>query len=113
MRILDLSSVLGIEDNMSLNRKNSTWMRSNSRKGYTACYPTGSGKTVPLYTGLNILNQPERNISTAEDPVEINLEGINQVQINKSRYDVRQRVKSVLRQIPMSSWSVRYEIRNS
>ncbi|TMP76949.1 type IV-A pilus assembly ATPase PilB, partial [Pseudoalteromonas phenolica] len=44
--------------------------------------PTGSGKTVSLYTGLNILNQPERNISTAEDPVEINLEGINQVQIN-------------------------------
>ena len=44
--------------------------------------PAGSGKTVSLYTGLNILNQPERNISTAEDPVEINLEGINQVQIN-------------------------------
>ncbi|ALO35971.1 type IV-A pilus assembly ATPase PilB [Colwellia sp. MT41] len=44
--------------------------------------PTGSGKTVSLYTGLNILNTEERNISTAEDPVEINLEGINQVQIN-------------------------------
>ena len=41
--------------------------------------PTGSGKTVSLYTGLNILNTAERNISTAEDPVEINLEGINQV----------------------------------
>lgn len=44
--------------------------------------PTGSGKTVSLYTGLNILNTSERNISTAEDPVEINLEGINQVQVN-------------------------------
>jgi len=44
--------------------------------------PTGSGKTVSLYTGLNILNTTERNISTAEDPVEINLEGINQVQVN-------------------------------
>ena len=44
--------------------------------------PTGSGKTVSLYTGLNILNTPERNISTAEDPVEINLEGINQVHVN-------------------------------
>ncbi len=43
--------------------------------------PTGSGKTVSLYTGLNILNTPERNISTAEDPVEINLEGINQVNV--------------------------------
>ena len=45
--------------------------------------PTGSGKTVSLYTGLNILNTPERNISTAEDPVEINMAGINQVQIRE------------------------------
>jgi type IV pilus assembly protein PilB len=44
--------------------------------------PTGSGKTVSLYTGLNILNTVERNISTAEDPVEINLEGINQCHVN-------------------------------
>jgi type IV pilus assembly protein PilB len=44
--------------------------------------PTGSGKTVSLYTGLNILNTNERNISTAEDPVEINLEGVNQVAVN-------------------------------
>src|SRR5699024_7858273 len=44
--------------------------------------PTGSGKTVSLYTGVNILNTPERNISTAEDPVEINLEGVNQVNVN-------------------------------
>lgn len=44
--------------------------------------PTGSGKTVSLYTGLNILNTHEKNISTAEDPVEINLEGINQVAVN-------------------------------
>ncbi|WP_206605952.1 GspE/PulE family protein, partial [Vibrio vulnificus] len=44
--------------------------------------PTGSGKTVSLYTGLNILNTTDINISTAEDPVEINLEGINQVNVN-------------------------------
>jgi type IV pilus assembly protein PilB len=44
--------------------------------------PTGSGKTVSLYTGLNILNTAEINISTAEDPAEINLEGINQVNVN-------------------------------
>jgi type IV pilus assembly protein PilB len=44
--------------------------------------PTGSGKTVSLYTGLNILNTVDTNISTAEDPVEINLAGINQVHIN-------------------------------
>ncbi len=44
--------------------------------------PTGSGKTVSLYTGLNILNQPEVNISTVEDPVEIQVPGINQVNMN-------------------------------
>jgi type IV pilus assembly protein PilB len=44
--------------------------------------PTGSGKTVSLYTGLNILNTEDRNISTAEDPVEINMPGINQVNVN-------------------------------
>lgn len=44
--------------------------------------PTGSGKTVSLYTGLNILNTVDINISTAEDPVEINMEGINQVNVN-------------------------------
>ncbi len=44
--------------------------------------PTGSGKTVSLYTGLNILNTEDRNISTAEDPAEINLPGVNQVNVN-------------------------------
>jgi type IV pilus assembly protein PilB len=44
--------------------------------------PTGSGKTVSLYTGLNILNKEDSNISTAEDPAEINLPGVNQVNIN-------------------------------
>jgi type IV pilus assembly protein PilB len=44
--------------------------------------PTGSGKTVSLYTGLNILNTDERNISTCEDPVEMRVQGINQVQVN-------------------------------
>ena len=63
--------------------------------------PTGSGKTVSLYTGLNILNQPERNISTAEDPVEINLEGINQVQINpKADMTFANALKAFLRQDP-------------
>ncbi|PID34408.1 MAG: type IV-A pilus assembly ATPase PilB, partial [Thiotrichales bacterium] len=44
--------------------------------------PTGSGKTVTLYTGLGMLNTPERNISTAEDPAEINMPGVNQVNVN-------------------------------
>ena len=45
--------------------------------------PTGSGKTVSLYSGINLLNQPDINISTAEDPVEINLPGVNQVQVDE------------------------------
>ncbi len=44
--------------------------------------PTGSGKTVSLYSGLRYLNQPERNIATVEDPVEIQLDGVNQVNVN-------------------------------
>ena len=63
--------------------------------------PTGSGKTVSLYTGLNILNTPDINISTAEDPVEINLEGINQVNVNpKHGMDFSQALRAFLRQDP-------------
>ncbi|WP_019602706.1 type IV-A pilus assembly ATPase PilB [Teredinibacter turnerae] len=63
--------------------------------------PTGSGKTVSLYTGLNILNTTERNISTAEDPVEINLEGINQVNMNtKVGLTFAEALRSFLRQDP-------------
>lgn len=63
--------------------------------------PTGSGKTVSLYTGLNILNTSELNISTAEDPVEINLEGINQVQVNnRVGLTFAEALRSFLRQDP-------------
>lgn len=63
--------------------------------------PTGSGKTVSLYTGLNILNTEERNISTAEDPVEINLEGINQVNVNaRIGLDFSSALRAFLRQDP-------------
>jgi len=62
---------------------------------------TGSGKTVSLYTGLNILNTEERNISTAEDPVEINLEGINQVNVSaKVGLTFAEALRSFLRQDP-------------
>ena len=58
-------------------------------------------KPVSLYTGLNILNTPERNISTAEDPVEINLEGINQVNVNtKVGLGFPEALRSFLRQDP-------------
>ena len=63
--------------------------------------PTGSGKTVTLYTGLNILNTEERNIATAEDPVEINLEGINQVHVNyRVGLDFASALRAFLRQDP-------------
>ncbi len=63
--------------------------------------PTGSGKTVSLYTGLNILNTEDKNISTAEDPVEINLEGINQVNVqNKIGLTFSLALKAFLRQDP-------------
>ncbi len=63
--------------------------------------PTGSGKTVTLYTGLNILNTPDNNISTAEDPVEINLAGINQVNINeKAGLNFASALRAFLRQDP-------------
>ena len=63
--------------------------------------PTGSGKTVSLYTALNILNTAERNISTVEDPVEIRVEGINQVQQNVKRgMTFAAALRSFLRQDP-------------
>ncbi len=63
--------------------------------------PTGSGKTVSLYTCLNILNQPGINISTVEDPAEINLPGINQVNVNdKAGLTFSAALKSFLRQDP-------------
>ena len=63
--------------------------------------PTGSGKTVSLYTCLNILNQPGVNIATVEDPAEINLPGINQVNVNdKAGLNFAVALKSFLRQDP-------------
>lgn len=63
--------------------------------------PTGSGKTVSLYTGLNMLNSVDRNISAAEDPVEINLPGINQVNVNpKIGLTFASALKAFLRQDP-------------
>jgi type IV pilus assembly protein PilB len=63
--------------------------------------PTGSGKTVSLYTGINILNNDDINISTAEDPVEINLPGVNQVQVDeKTGMTFAKALKAFLRQDP-------------
>ncbi|MCL1093915.1 type IV-A pilus assembly ATPase PilB [Shewanella kaireitica] len=104
MRILDSSSAqlgiekLGYEDDQRLMYEE---MLAKPQGMILVTGPTGSGKTVSLYTGLNILNTAERNISTAEDPVEINLEGVNQVHINlKAGLTFASALRSFLRQDP-------------
>ena len=104
MRILDSSSaMLGIDVLGYEPEQKKLYMDALSQPQgmILVTGPTGSGKTVSLYTGLNILNQPERNISTAEDPVEINLEGVNQVQINiKADMTFANALRAFLRQDP-------------
>jgi type IV pilus assembly protein PilB len=104
MRILDSSSaMLGIEMLGYEPEQKQIYMDALAQPQgmILVTGPTGSGKTVSLYTGLNILNTQERNISTAEDPVEINLEGINQVQINtKAGLTFPSALRSFLRQDP-------------
>ncbi|NMP32061.1 type IV-A pilus assembly ATPase PilB [Thalassotalea sp. M1531] len=104
MRILDSSSaMLGIDMlGYEPDQKNIYMEALDQPQGMILVTgPTGSGKTVSLYTGLNILNTEQRNISTAEDPVEINLEGINQVQINtKAGLTFPSALRSFLRQDP-------------
>jgi len=104
LRILDPSSAklgidaLGYEDDQ---KKLYMDALAQSQGMILVTGPTGSGKTVSLYTGLNILNTSEVNISTAEDPVEINLEGINQVQMNtRVGLTFSEALRSFLRQDP-------------
>ncbi|EXF46240.1 type IV-A pilus assembly ATPase PilB [Pseudomonas sp. BAY1663] len=104
MRILDSSSAqmgidaLGYEDDQKALYMNAL---KQPQGMILVTGPTGSGKTVSLYTGLNILNTVDVNISTAEDPVEINLEGINQVNVNpRQGMDFAQALRAFLRQDP-------------
>jgi type IV pilus assembly protein PilB len=104
MRILDPSSAtLGIDAlGYEPDQKEALMWAINRPYGMILVTgPTGSGKTVSLYTCLNILNQPGINISTAEDPAEINLPGINQVNVNdKAGLTFAAALKSFLRQDP-------------
>ena len=104
LRILDPSSAkLGI-DVLGYDDKQKELYLKHLAKPYGMILvtgPTGSGKTVSLYTGLNILNTEDRNISTAEDPAEINLPGINQVNVNpKVGLTFASSLKAFLRQDP-------------
>jgi len=104
MRILDSSSAkLGIDMLGYEPEQKAKYMKAlaNPYGMILVTGPTGSGKTVSLYTGLNILNVEGTNISTAEDPVEINLEGINQVNVNdKVGMTFEAALKAFLRQDP-------------
>lgn len=104
LRILDPSSAkLGI-DALGYDDQQKKLYLKHLNKPYGMILvtgPTGSGKTVSLYTGLNILNTVDRNISTAEDPAEINLPGINQVNVNpKVGLTFASSLKAFLRQDP-------------
>ena len=104
MRILDSSSAqLGIDMLGYEDVQKELYMNALSKPDgmILVTGPTGSGKTVSLYTGLNILNTEDRNISTAEDPVEINLMGINQVNVNnKVGLTFSSALRAFLRQDP-------------
>ena len=104
LRILDPSSAkLGI-DALGYDDEQKAMYQKHLDKPYGMILvtgPTGSGKTVSLYTGLNILNTEYRNISTAEDPAEINLPGINQVNVNpKVGLTFASSLRAFLRQDP-------------
>jgi type IV pilus assembly protein PilB len=104
LRILDSSSAtLGIEA-LGYEPEQRDALMSAIQRPYGMVLvtgPTGSGKTVSLYTCLNILNQPDINIATAEDPAEINMPGINQVNVNdKAGLTFAAALKSFLRQDP-------------
>ncbi|MDR2637325.1 MAG: type IV-A pilus assembly ATPase PilB [Zoogloeaceae bacterium] len=104
MRILDpTSATLGIEA-LGYEKEQKESLLEAIHRPYGMVLvtgPTGSGKTVSLYTCLNILNEPGINISTAEDPAEINLAGINQVNVDdKSGLTFAAALRSFLRQDP-------------
>lgn len=104
MRILDSAQAkMGIESLGYEEDQKEAYLEtlSQSQGMILVTGPTGSGKTVSLYTGLGILNTIERNISTAEDPVEINMEGINQVQVNnRVGFTFAEALRAFLRQDP-------------
>ncbi|CUA81687.1 type IV-A pilus assembly ATPase PilB [Gulbenkiania indica] len=104
MRILDQSAATLDIDQLGFEPEQKTLLMEAIQRPYGMVLvtgPTGSGKTVSLYTCLNILNKPNINISTAEDPVEINLPGINQVNVNeRAGLTFASALKAFLRQDP-------------
>lgn len=104
MRILDSDAAALQIDQLGYEDHQKATFLENLHKPYgmfLVTGPTGSGKTVSLYTGINILNTEDINISTAEDPVEINLPGVNQVQVDeRTGMTFEKALKAFLRQDP-------------
>ena len=104
LRLLDSSNLQLDMTKLGFNNKQISSLKEGIHKPYGMCLvtgPTGSGKTTTLYSSLYELNKVSTNISTAEDPVEFNLEGINQVNIHKEAgLDFAAALKAFLRQDP-------------
>jgi type IV pilus assembly protein PilB len=103
LRILDSSMSIPLED-LGYEKEQLDLFLENLYKPYgmfLVTGPTGSGKTVSLYSGIHLINKPGINISTAEDPVEINLPGVNQVQVDeRTGMTFPKALKAFLRQDP-------------
>lgn len=104
LRILDKSSLRLDLDSLGMNDSQLVLFRRNLRRSngiILVTGPTGSGKTTTLYSALNEILSPELNITTIEDPIEYNLEGVNQTQIKPEiGLDFAQALRSILRQDP-------------
>lgn len=104
LRILDPMSVSQGLNSLGMNEIQNAHLMSALQRSQGLILvtgPTGSGKTVTLYSALNFLNSPEKNISTVEDPVEIPIQGINQVHVNpKAGLTFATALRSFLRQDP-------------
>ena len=104
MRLLDKEQVLLSMDTLGISGDSQTRFNYAIRQSYGAILvtgPTGSGKSTTLYAALNAINSPEKNILTIEDPVEYQLAGINQIQVNlKAGLGFAQGLRSMLRADP-------------
>lgn len=104
LRILDKSSVMLRLEELGLSDSNLTKFARSFKRPYGMILvtgPTGSGKSTTLYATLNILNQPDRNIITVEDPVEYRLAGVNQIQTNnRAGVTFASALRSILRSDP-------------
>lgn len=104
LRLLDLSTGVKPVEQLGFDRKNAVWFREMIEQPYGILLitgPTGSGKTTTLYSALNLLNTESANVITIEDPVEYQLQGVNQVQVNPGiGLTFASGLRSILRQDP-------------